>query len=258
MIKKTIYFILTIFIIVFSNNSIAYSETDYITVATASNIQFVMNDLKDEFKKESSIEIKTIINSSGKLSSQIQNSAPFDIFMSADMDYPRTLYKEGYAITKPLIYAYGNLVLWTMKDLNLSNWVETLKNSKINKIALANPKVAPYGEESINALKYYKIYDIVKDKLIYGESISQVNNYIVLNTTDIGFTSKSIVLSENMKNKGKWIDLDKKSYNPIAQGVVILKYGKENNYINSKKFYDFLFSKKSQKIFERYGYIVKK
>jgi molybdate transport system substrate-binding protein len=177
--------------------------------------------------------------------------------MSADISYPNKLYLSGFTSSKPKVYAYGTLVLWTTKNLELKDNIKILNNDNVNKISIANPKNAPYGEESINTLKYYKMYDQIKHKIIYGESISQINNYVILNAVDIGFTSKSSVLSPEMINKGKWIEIDKKSYKPIAQGVVILKHGIKNNADNSKKFYNFLFSKRAKKIFEKYGYIVK-
>jgi molybdate transport system substrate-binding protein len=239
----------------FSINKPVLADNNYITVATAANVQFAMGELKKEFNKQTGIEIKTVLSSSGKLTAQINNGAPFDVFMSADMNFPQKLYDEGFATTKPKTYAYGTLVLWTMKDLDLSDSISLLKSDKVVKIALANPKTAPYGQESVNSLNYYKIFDQVKNKIVYAESISQVNNYISSMVADIGFTSKSVVISPEMKGKGKWVNVDKKAYKAIAQGVVILKYGKENNRNFSQKFYDFLFSKKARQIFEKYGYI---
>ncbi|MFN8673012.1 MAG: molybdate ABC transporter substrate-binding protein [Candidatus Sericytochromatia bacterium] len=238
-------------------SSKAYSENNTITVATSANVQYVMNELKEEFKKESGIEVKPIINSSGKLVTQIKNNAPFDIFMSADMDYPNNLYKSGFSEKKPEIYAYGKLVLWTMKEFNLSSGIKILTDNKVEKIALANPITAPYGKEAINSLNFYRIKENLKNKIIFAESIAQVNNYIFAKAVDIGFTSKSTVISPEMKNKGKWVEIDPKTYSPIAQSIIILNYGKKNNNQKSQKFYNFIFSKKGQKIFEKYGYAQK-
>jgi molybdate transport system substrate-binding protein len=225
-----------------------------ITVAGAANVQFTLDELKAEFTKETGIGVKTVIGSSGKLTSQIENGAPFDIFLSADMKYPTTLYKEGFSLRSPKIYAYGVLVLWTMKDLDLSKGFNIITDGGIRKIALANPEVAPYGREAVNALKFYKLYDLLQKKLVLGESISQANQFISTGAADVGFTAKSVVLAPNMKDQGKWIDVDPQAYSPIAQGVVVLRYSEQEHSTEVKKFYDFLFSAPAQDIFKKYGY----
>ncbi len=253
---RLLLIITALFLFLF-NYPVSASDNNELTVAAAANVKFIMEELKNEFKEDSGIDIKTIIASSGELTAQIKNGAPFDVFMSADIGFPQNLFKDKFAIEKPRIYAWGTLVLWTLKDLELSKGFMVLLDKNIEKIAIAYPKNAPYGEEAVNVINYYKIYHQIKDKLVFGKSISQVNNYIVSKNADIGFTSKSTVLSPQMKDSGKWIEIDHKTYKPIAQGAVILKYGKENNYNNSKKFMAFLFSKKSKKIFQKYGYLLK-
>ena len=225
-----------------------------ITVAGAANVQFTLEELKSEFTKETGIGVKTVIGSSGKLTSQIENGAPFDVFLSADMKYPQTLYKEGFSLRSPKIYGYGVLVLWSMKDLDLSKGVNVLTDTSIQKIALANPEVAPYGREAINALKFYKLDGLLAKKLVLGESISQANQFITTGAADIGFTAKSVVLALNMKDKGKWVEVDPQSYQPIAQGMIVLKYGAENHAKEAQAFDDFLFSAPAQEIFKKYGY----
>ncbi len=239
-----------------SNTPEQTTITATLTVAVASNVQFAMGELRQEFKKETGIRIKTVISSSGKLTAQIQNGAPFDVFLSANMKYPETLYKEGYTTTKPKVYAYGSLVLWTLKDLDFSKGINMLTDNKVRKVAIANPKNAPYGITAVSALNYYKIYEKVKLKLVYGESISQTNLYVASETADAGLTAKSVVLSPKMKGKGKWIEIDKSAYKPIAQGIVITNHGQENKDSASQKFYNFLFSYKAREILKKYGYNV--
>ena len=227
-----------------------------ITVAAAASVQFTLDELKAEFEKETGLTVKTIIGSSGNLTAQIENGAPFDIFLSADMDYPLALDQEGMTLNPPRIYVYGALVLWTLKDLDLSKGVESLSSDMIQKVAVANPKTAPYGREAVNALKYYNAYKMVGKKLVYGESVAQVNQFIMSQAADVGFTAKSVVLSSNMQGQGKWVAVDPKSYSPIAQGVVLLRHAKENNLKQAQQFFDFLFSDKAKIIFEKYGYVV--
>ena len=227
---------------------------EQITVAGAANVQFTLDELKAEFTKETGIDVKTVIGSSGKLTAQIENGAPFDVFMSADMDYPKRLYTDGVTLAEPKIYAYGYLVLWTLKDVDLSKGVAGLSDSSIKKIAIASPKVAPYGRQAVNAMKHNGLYPSISSKLVYGESISQVNQFITTQAADIGFTAKSVVLAPNMKDKGKWVDVGSQSYDPIAQSVVILRYASKNHSAEAQKFYDFLFSAPAQDIFKKYGY----
>ena len=225
-----------------------------ITVAGAANVQFTLEDLKAEFTRETGIGVKTVIGSSGKLTSQIENGAPFDVFLSADTKYPAVLYKEGFSLRSPKVYAYGVLVLWTMKDLDLSQGLNVLNGPGIVKIAIADPALAPYGRQAVNALKFYKLYDAEKKKLVLGESISQANQFITTGAADIGFTAESVVLAPDMKGKGKWVEVDPHSYQPIAQGVIVLKYGDQTHSKEAREFYDFLFSSPAREIFKRYGY----
>jgi molybdate transport system substrate-binding protein len=228
-----------------------------LTVAAAANVQYVMNELVKDFGNSTGIKTDIILNSSGKLTAQIKEGAPYDVFVSADMKYPQELYKSGFAIDSPKVYAYGSLVLWTTQTgIKPSNDLGVLTSAAVKKIAIANPATAPYGEASVEAMNYYKVYNNVKDKLVYGESISQTNQYIISGSADIGFTAKSIVLSDEMKNKGTWIDVDRKAYSPVKQGVVILKHGNKTNADAAKKFYDYLFSKKAKNILKKYGYMV--
>jgi len=237
--------------------SINYAQDNQITIAVAANVQFAMQELKQEFKKETGINTVVIIGSSGQLTAQIKQGAPYDVFISADMKYPLNLYINKFAVDSPRVYALGALVIWTVKKgIQLNDDLKELINNDIQKIALANPKIAPYGEATIEALKYFGIYNDVKNKLVFGESIAPTNQFIISGAADIGFTAKSVVVSPSMKGKGFWKEVNSKAYKPIKQGCVILKYGFENNKIEAEKFYKFLFSNKAKNILIKYGYQV--
>src|SRR4051794_13855929 len=142
-----------------------------LTVAAAANVQFVLNELAKDFKSSTGIETDIILNSSGKLTAQIKEGAPYDVFVSADMKYPKELYKSGYSIDSPKVYANGLLVLWTMQTgIKPIEDLSVLTSDAVKKIAIANPQTAPYGEASVETMNYYKVYDKVKNKLVYGES----------------------------------------------------------------------------------------
>ena len=251
-------FAVTVFLIFLIFESVSEAKPQ-ITVAAAANVQFAMNDLKTEFTKETGIDVSVIIGSSGQLTAQIKNGAPYDVFISADMKYPETLFQDKAAVDSPKVYAEGSLVVWTMKSkIRFDKNLKILLSGNINKIALANPITAPYGVAAVEALKYFGIYDKVKDKLIYGESIAPTNQFIYSGAADAGFTAKSVVLSPQMKGKGRWMEIEPDSYKPIEQGCVILNYGYDNHKDESIKFYNFLFSQKAKNILSEYGYKLSK
>ena len=228
-----------------------------ITIAVATNVSYAMNDLKKEFHKlYPNTKIRVILGSSGKLTAQIRHSAPYEMFLSANMKYPIALYKEKIAITKPVVYAKGALILFSRKKLNFSKGINLLKDKNIRRIAIANPKTAPYGKASLEALKNAKIYENIKHKLIFAEGVSQTLSY-TMTAVDVGFVAKSSVYSPKMKRFKKglnWQEVDKTFYNPINQGIVILKRGENSQDV--KNFYKFMLSQKAKEILKRYGYLI--
>jgi molybdate transport system substrate-binding protein len=235
-------------------NKQAGNEKPTLNIAVAANMQFAMQEISKAFTNKTGIVCNLVISSSGKLTAQIKESAPYDLFISADMKYPNELFKTGFAEEQPKIYAYGKLVMWSMIN-GIKPSFDILKNAEIIHIAIADPKTAPYGEAAMEALKYNGVYKSIKDKLVYGESISQTNQFIISKAAEVGITAKSVVLSPEMKGKGEWIDVDEASYDAIAQGVVIIKH-KSSQPDNSEKFYNFLLSADARKILENFGYSV--
>lgn len=230
------------------------ASAEPLTVAIAANLKYVFEELAAEFKKETGIETRAVTNASGRIATQVRNGAPFDVFMSADVEFPAGLYKDGYAVTPPKVYAYGVLVLWTQKGVDLEKGVAGLADAGVGKVAIANPKLAPFGRQSIKALEYYKVQAAVTPKLVYGESITQVSQYVDSKAADVGFSAKSIVVATETAGRGKWVEVPTESYEPIAQGVVILKHGAAANGEAARKFYGFIQSAQAREIFARNGY----
>jgi molybdate transport system substrate-binding protein len=230
-------------------------NTSKLTIATAANVQFAMAELTAEFTNETGIEAEIIRGSSGKLLAQIMEGAPYDVFVSADTKYPNTLFEAGKTEEKPAIYGYGKLVLWSNKN-GIEPSIKILSTDSITHIAMANPKTAPYGVATEEILKHYGIYEQVKDKLVLGESIGQTNQFINSGAAEIGFTAKSVVLSPQLANNGKWIGLDSTTHTPIAQGVVVIKKEGKNTE-QAQEFYRFLFSEKAKTVLKRFGYSTK-
>ncbi|PHQ65830.1 MAG: molybdate ABC transporter substrate-binding protein [Sulfurimonas sp.] len=232
--------------------SVVYGGT--ISIAVAANVSYAIDDLKKEFKKtHPNTKVRVILGSSGKLTAQIKHGAPYDLFMSANMKHPKALYREKIALTEPVVYALGSLALLSNKNRDFSNGIYLLQSKKIYKIAIANPKTAPYGIAAMEALTNAKIKKSLRSKFVYGESISQTVSYAVT-AADIGIIAKSSLYSKNMSRYKKninWVAIDAKLYTPIKQGIVMLKEDKE-----VKAFYDFILSADAKKIFKEYGYLL--
>jgi len=226
-----------------------------VKVAVAANVSSAINDLKKEFNRlNPDTKVLITLGSSGKLTAQIKNGAPYQIFMSANMLYPENLYKSGFAIDKPVIYAKGSLAILSSRPEDFSKGLMILNDRKFRKIAIGNPKTAPYGVAAVQALKNAKIYNKLKKRFVYGESISQTISY-TMTAADIGIVAKSSLYSPKMKRfqEGRnWVSVDPKLYKTIDQGVVMLK-NVEQDY-DSKAFFNFLLSENARTIFEKYGY----
>jgi molybdate transport system substrate-binding protein len=229
--------------------------SDKIVVATAANVQYVMKEIQKEFEKETGEEIQIVVGSSGKLTAQIREGAPFDVFVSADTKYPQEIFKNGGSDEEPKIYATGSLVLWA-KDIPETELSTTiLSTEKVKKIAIPNPRNAPYGEAAIEVLKAQNLFEKTEKKLVYGESIAQTAQYISTGSVEAGFNALSIVLSPEMKNKGHYIIIDSTLHKPIQQAAILLKHSNASpKKESSQKFYNFLYSNKAKQIFKKYGY----
>ena len=229
-----------------------------INIAVAANVSYAIEELIKEFNNTNpDTKVIVTLGSSGKLTAQIKNGAPYNIFMSANMKFPQALYDDKIAITEPIVYAQGSLAMLSTKKMDLKKGIYLLKDSSISKIAIANPKTAPYGVASVEALKNANIYDEIEKKFVFAESISQTVSYTMI-ATDIGLIAKSSLYDEKMKKYKEninWISVDTNLYTPINQGIVIINNANENKEV--KAFYDFILSDNAKEIFKNYGYLVK-
>ncbi|HEY9002162.1 MAG TPA: molybdate ABC transporter substrate-binding protein [Mucilaginibacter sp.] len=241
-------FIIVLFFLFASITSFAQE----LKVAVAANLQGVIKVLGKDFKQKTGIDIQPIVGSSGNLSTQIKNGAPFDLFLSADMGFPESLAKEGFSTKEPVVYAYGSLIICSSQNIGFENWERLLLTRRIKKIAIANPAIAPYGKAAEEALKLKGVLDDIQSKLVTGESISQVNTYITTGTVDVGFTTRALVKDVEGKTTIYWKEIDPKSYTPIKQGMIILKQSKET--VNAEKFYEYMLSPAAKKLLKEYGY----
>lgn len=225
-----------------------------ITVATAASVQFAMEDLTAAYAKKTGFTAKAVYGASGALVTQIRNGAPFHVFVSADAAFPDSLRAAGHAAGMSETYGYGALVLWTTKNLALDKDLAVLNNPAVLKIALADVKRAPYGREALKAMKKAGVHDDVEAKLVYGENISQVSQYVLTGNADVGFNAKSIVASPDMKGRGSWIEVDPALYDKITQKMVMTKAGYRDHPKQSAAFLEFMLSPAGRAILAAHGY----
>ena len=157
-----IFLLIALFFVASCSNK----ESNSLKIATAANMQYAMKELTSSFHKQTGIKCDIIVSSSGKLTAQIKEGAPYDIFVSADMKFPNELYTTGFTFNKPKVYAFGKLILWTL-DENLQPNLKLLENSTIKHIAVANPKTAPYGAAAEELLKKELLFDKIKNKFVF-------------------------------------------------------------------------------------------
>ncbi|HEY2581461.1 MAG TPA: molybdate ABC transporter substrate-binding protein [Mucilaginibacter sp.] len=246
---KRIKFLIALYLFFLST---AFAQN--LKVAVAANLQSVIKVLGQDFKQKTGITIDPIVGSSGNLTEQIKNGAPYDVFLSADISFPETLFKDGFSSKKPVVYAQGSLIICSNQDIDLTNWDKLLSTEKIKKIAIANPKIAPYGKAAEETLQQKGIFSTIQPKIVYGESISQVNTYITTGVVEIGFTTQALVKDPASKTQLYWKEIDPKTYAPIEQGMVLIKRADANQ--DAKKFYEYVLSPSAKAIFKEYGYLI--
>lgn len=243
-----------ILILLFCITAYTSLSAQILRVAVAANAQTLVKKLQADFNKKTGIKIEAIVGASGKLTTQIMNGAPYDVFLSADTEFPDQLYAKGFGVQNPKIYALGSLIICGNAKVDIKNWQSALHDAKVGRLAIANPKTAPYGKAAEEALAYYKLKDKITSKLVYGESISQVNTYIQTGAVGLGFTTESFLYENVDQSKLKWARIDSKSYQKIEQGAILLAYAKKGMLTEAKKFYEYLSSPSARNIIRKSGY----
>ena len=201
------------------------AQTGRLTVAAASDLQVMFPHLVRGFERASKIPVAVTFGSSGNFFAQIRNGAPFDIFFSADIDYPRRLAADGHADARTMYqYATGRLVLWTRKDsgVDVTRGLRVLLEPNVRRIAIANPTVAPYGRAAVAALQSEKIYDAVRTKLVQGDNVAQTAQLADSGNADVAIVSHSQALGPALSASGSYLELPASAYPPIEQGAIII------------------------------------
>jgi molybdate transport system substrate-binding protein len=245
--KRYIFFLLAL--CVWTYSSVVYGA-ESLNVAVAANFMQPFKEIAKSFESKNPVSVIATFASSGHLTGQIMNGAPYDIFLSADEERPAALSQKGVA-EKPFVYARGRVVLWSAKKelCGVSGWQEVVKHPSVKKIAVAAPKVAPYGAAAIVALEQSRLRDMVQYKFVYPENIAQAFQYAATESVDAAFCALSSALSEQGK-KGCYFEVGEAP--PIVQGGCVLMRAKDREAV--KKFANFLNSQEANSIKKKYGY----
>jgi molybdate transport system substrate-binding protein len=223
-------------------------------VAAASDLQAALPEIVRDFERSAAVQVTVSYGSSGNFFAQIQNGAPFDVFLSADVDYPRQLADAGLAERSTLqLYATGHLVVWARREskIDLSRGLAALTDPRVRRVALANPKYAPYGRAAVAALRSARLYDVVQPKLVMGESLAQTAQLVESGNADVGLLSRSLVLGPTLKAEGTYADVVA-AYPPIDQAGIVVKASREPAL--ARAFISFLRRSDTRRQLERFGF----
>lgn len=226
-----------------------FAETIDVFGATATRL--AMEDLKKEFlKNRSGDSINFTFGAAGKSYAQFQNGMNFDLFFSADRNYPQAIYEDKQASNPPVVYANGVLTLYSLDKTLLKSDLSSLKDTKVKKIALANPRVSPYGNASSELVKKYH-QDTLDEKIVIGENVAQAAHFVDSGAADIGFVPYAL-LKNNTNTKGSYIIVDSKLHKPLEHCFVVTKSGENKKLAHD--FANFVISPKGREIIENHGF----
>jgi molybdate transport system substrate-binding protein len=236
-----------------------FASAQGLTVAAASDLQAVLPVIASQFEKDTGQPVRLTFGSSGNFYTQIQNGAPFDVFLSADIDYPRRLEGEGQAEPGSLYeYATGHIVLWTRTDsgIDVRPGLTVLTDARVRRVAIANPEHAPYGRAAVAALRHEQLYDRVQAKLVLGENISQAVQFAQSGNADVGIVALSLALAPTLKGSGTYVEIPESWYPPIEQAAIVLRSSQQKPL--ARRFIDYLKTPDSVRILQSYGFAVPK
>ncbi|MEW5944408.1 MAG: molybdate ABC transporter substrate-binding protein [Pseudomonadota bacterium] len=226
-------------------------------VAAASDLIYCLEELDGAFTKaRPGVRLKASTGSSGNFYAQIQNGAPFDVFMSADVKYPKALIEAGQAEGDNLtVYAAGRIVVWTVDPrFDVARGLEALLDPGVRRIAIANPEHAPYGRAAQAALESAGLWARVEGKLAKAENIAQAAQFVLTGNADAGIVALSLVKSPRLAGIGKYVEIPPRSYPRLEQAAVVTRKGASNPL--AKAYLDFLRSREARAIFDRYGFVL--
>lgn len=243
-----------IFVCLFAAGQTAHAE-EKLTIAAAADLKFALDEIVVLFKStHPAAQIETIYGSSGNFSTQIRQGAPYDLYFSADIAYPRALKAEGFAASEVQAYAVGRIVLWSPSRDARKLTLAALADPSILKIAIANPQHAPYGKRAEEALKAAGVWEKVEPKLVYGENIAQTAQYVQSGNAQVGIIALSLALSPELARQGSYALISDKLHQPLEQGFIITRRAADNPL--AREFAWFFAGKEARAIMTRYGFVL--
>jgi len=246
-------FLLVLIALGIGRPALAQSAAAPITIAAAADLKYVLDSLVTIYNRQHPQAKATVVyGSSGKFYEQLSHGAPFDLFFSADSDYPRRLQQAGLTAGAPQPYALGRLVLWSKKLNPNAKGLNTLLDLQVKHIAIANPAHAPYGKKAEEILRHYKLYDQVKPKLVLGENIGQTAQYAATGAADVGLLAYSLTLSPELRRAGKFYLIPATAHTPLQQSYVVLKRASGN--ATATTFAAFMTSPTARQALKKYGF----
>jgi molybdate transport system substrate-binding protein len=229
----------------------------HVSVAAAANLVHAISALNAEFKRlHAEVAVTSATGSSGSLFAQVKNGAPFDVVLSADTEYPEQMVAAGLGLGDTLhVFATGRLVAWTTRvDLELSDLGRALRSPLVRKIAIAQPRTAPYGRAAEAALEHLGGWPQVQPKLVFGESIAQAAQFVETGNADLGLIALSLVLSPTLSKRGRWMEVPPAWYATVSldHAMILTNRGAKNS--AARSYHAFLRSAAAKKILRDFGY----
>ncbi len=240
-------------LVVVSSIQILRGQT--LTIAAAADLKFAMDEIVDTFKKANPAgAVNVIYGSSGKFDTQIQQGAPYDLYFSADIGFPRELARSGLAASEVRPYALGRIVLWSTSMDATKMTLASLIDPKITRIAIANPKHAPYGRRAEEALRSAGLWEKLESKLVYGENIAHTAQFVQTGNAQVGIIALSLAVNPELAGKGGYFLISDNLHQPLEQGFIITKRAEDNAL--ARRFADYMGSKPARAVMTKYGFVL--
>lgn len=234
----------------------AHAAAGSVRIAAAADLKYALTEITDAFRAQHPADtVEVIFGSSGKFHTQLRNGAPFDLFFSADIAYPKELREQGLAATEPKLYAIGRIVLWSLNPALAQVPLRALPaRPELRKFAIANPDHAPYGQRAQEALMHEGVWEALASKLVRGENIAHAAQFVDSGAAEAGIVALSLVKSPALENKGAWSLIPADWHAPLEQAYVITARAKDNPL--AAEFARYMEAPAARAIMRRYGFVL--
>jgi len=239
-----------LFVALFVVVKIAYGQ-EHLNIAAAADMQFALEEAVVVFKQtHPEVAVATIYGSSGKFAEQIRSGAPYDLFFSADIRYPRELHRAGYAASPVQAYALGRIVLWSASEP--LNQLSDLADARFKRVAIANPQHAPYGQRAAEALQAAGVWDKIESKLVYGDNVAQTAQFVDSGNAQAGIIALSLALSPALSKRGHYVLIADNLHQKLEQGFILTTHAAQNKL--AYQFAQFMASAEARALLKRHGF----